>query len=66
MLLNGNAFPEMRLVALLSLAVGLDLLGVFFEADGEAAVAGASADEVEVIGLCGVRWRRGGRRRRGC
>src|SRR5437899_2756426 len=37
------------------LAVGLDLLGVLPEIDGEAGVAGGVADEVEVVGLGGVK-----------
>ena len=36
---------------LFGLAVGLNLLGVFLEIDGEAGVAGGVADEVEVVGL---------------
>ena len=36
------------------LAVGLDLLVVLLETDGEAGVSGGVADEVEVVGLGGV------------
>ncbi len=38
----------------LGLTVGLDLLVVLLETDGEPGVAGGVADEVEVVGLGGV------------
>jgi hypothetical protein len=38
-------------LVLFGLPVGLDLLGVLLEIDGEAGVAGGIADEVEIVGL---------------
>ena len=40
--------------AALGLAIGLHLLNVFLEADGEARMAGSIADEIEIVGLCRV------------
>src|SRR5580700_2169684 len=50
MLLGGNAFPEIKLVALLSLAVGLNLLCVLLQIDGETGVSGCIANKIKVIG----------------
>ena len=53
--------PQKRLwrfdLVFFGLAIGLDLLGVLFEIDGEAGVAGGVADEVEVVGLGGMHCR---------